>query len=57
MRKRLATTFVLLTLLSTPTISMAQDGPDDEAIARAQEYFEKGKVSFQLGKFEDAIIW
>jgi tetratricopeptide (TPR) repeat protein len=57
MRKRLATTFVLLTLLSTPNVVMAQDGPDDEAIARAQDYFSKGKVSFQLGKFEEAIVW
>jgi tetratricopeptide (TPR) repeat protein len=56
MRKRLATTFVLLTLCNTPTLLLAQDGPDDEAIARGQEYFEKGKVSFQLGKFEEAIL-
>jgi tetratricopeptide (TPR) repeat protein len=57
MRRPLATACVLLTLLSVPTVTWAQDGPDDEAIARAQEYFEKGKVAFQLGKFEEAIVW
>lgn len=56
MRNRAAYVLTLALASALPVLSYA-DEPDEAAMARAKEYFDKGKLAFELGRFEEAIDW
>lgn len=54
-----ATKFLLLCALTCSIAAPAAfaGDPDEKTIKEAQGYFEKGDTAYNLGRFDDAVIW